>query len=189
MNETATAEAGNRSRTAELREPLQRGAEQAIAKGKVIQDAAVEALNGSTAALKDQGSQLVEAAKDVAAEAGAKIEAEATRRKNAGADFVETFADSMDRAAGEFEAATPLAATYIRKAAEQVKDVSATIREGDLNSLIAGASDFARRQPTAFLALSALLGFGAVRFLKSAPNRSFAEAAPSAGAGRGEMAR
>ena len=93
MNETATAEAGNPSRTAELREPLQRGAEQAIEKGKVLQDAAVEALSGSTAALKDQGSQLVEAAKDVAAEAGAKIEAEATRRKNAGADFVETFAE------------------------------------------------------------------------------------------------
>jgi hypothetical protein len=73
----------------------------------------------------------------------------------------------MRRAAREFENDLPIAATYIRKAASQVESVSDTVREGDFGDLLRSAQSFARRQPTAFLGLSVLAGFGVIRFLKS----------------------
>jgi hypothetical protein len=73
----------------------------------------------------------------------------------------------MRRAAREFDADLPIAGTYIRKAAEQVDGVSEGIRKGNLNDLVRSAQSFARRQPTAFLGIAVLAGFGVVRFLKS----------------------
>ena len=73
----------------------------------------------------------------------------------------------MRRAAREFDTDLPIAGTYIRKAASQVEDVSDQIRNGNLNDLVRNTQSFARRQPTAFLGLAVLAGFGAVRFLKS----------------------
>ena len=88
-------------------------------------------------------------------------------RKSSGAEYVGSLADAMRRAAREFDADLPMAGTYIRKAASQVEGVSDTIRTGSFNDLVRNAQTFARRQPTAFLGISVLAGFGVVRFLKS----------------------
>jgi hypothetical protein len=48
-----------------------------------------------------------------------------------------------------------------------VEGVSDSIRAGNLNDLVRNAQSFARRQPTAFLGMAVLAGFGVVRFLKS----------------------
>ena len=47
-----------------------------------------------------------------------------------------------------------------------------SIRTGDFNDLLQGAQSFARRQPTAFLGMAVLAGFGVVRFLKSSAETS-----------------
>jgi hypothetical protein len=102
------------------------------------------------------------------------------QQKGAGADYVSNLAQTMRRAAGEFDAEVPIAATYIRKAADQVTSAADALREGNLNDLVQRAQSFARNQPTAFVGLAVLAGFGAVRFLKSASGKSTAPA-PSAG--------
>ena len=78
----------------------------------------------------------------------------------------------MRRAAREFDRDLPIAGSYIRKAAAQVETVSDSIRTGNFNDLLRETQDFARRQPTAFLGLAVLAGFGAVRFLKSSADAS-----------------
>jgi hypothetical protein len=78
----------------------------------------------------------------------------------------------MRRAAGEFDAEVPLAGTYIRKAASEVENAADALRTGNFNDLVAGVQTFARGQPTAFLGLAVLAGFGVVRFLKSSPSFS-----------------
>ena len=78
----------------------------------------------------------------------------------------------MRRAAREFDKDLPIAGSYIRKAAAQVETVSDSIRTGNFNDLLRETQDFARRQPTAFLGLAVLAGFGAVRFLKSSAEAS-----------------
>lgn len=142
--------------------------EQAIAAGRDITDKAKDLAESSTDKLKGQASDLVDAAKDVASQATDKLKGAVNDGKASGADYVGTLANTIRRAAREFDADLPIAGTYIRKAASQVEGVSDQIRNGNLNDLVRKTQSFARSQPTAFLGLAVLAGFGAVRFLKSA---------------------
>jgi gas vesicle protein len=128
---------------------------------------AADIADKSTSAIKEQASNLADQASKVGAEAADRIKQTVEGQRGAGADFVGNLAETIRRAAGEFDGEIPMAANYIRLAATQVERVSDALREGELSDLVRGAQDFARRQPTAFLGLSLLAGFGVVRFLKS----------------------
>jgi hypothetical protein len=58
-------------------------------------------------------------------------------------------------------------AQYIEGAANQLDRVSATLRNKDMNTLIADARQLARRQPALFIGGSLAAGLLAARFLKS----------------------
>jgi len=154
--------------------------EQAMSAGRDITDKAKDLAESSTDKIKGQTSDLVDAAKDVASQATDKLKSAVNDGKASGAEYVGSLADTMRRAAREFDTDLPIAGTYIRKAASQVEGVSDQIRNGNLNDLVRNAQSFARRQPTAFLGLAVLAGFGAVRFLKS----SSGEAGPTSEAAR-----
>jgi hypothetical protein len=141
--------------------------EQAMSAGRDLTDKAKDLAGNSADAIKGQTSDLIDAAKDVASHATDKLKDAVNDRKSSGAEYVGSLADTMRRAAREFDTDLPMAGTYIRKAASQVEGVSDQIRNGNLNDLVRNAQSFARRQPTAFLGLAVLAGFGAVRFLKS----------------------
>ena len=155
--------------------------DQALSAGRDLKDKAIGLAGSSSDALKDQASGFVDAAKDVASQATDKLKQTVDGQKSAGADYVGGLADTIRRAAREFDGDLPIAGTYIRKAASQVEGVADTIRTGNFNDLVRGAQSFARRQPTAFLGMAVLAGFGVVRFLKSSADDS--EAAGSRHAG------
>jgi hypothetical protein len=134
--------------------------------------------------IKKEASELVGVARIAAAEAGERLQNQVGRQKEAGAEYIGAFADTMRRAAAEFESDTPIAATYIRKAAAQIESVADAVREGDVADVIRGAQSFAQRQPTAFLGLTLLAGFGIVRFLKSTSQTGQSVAAANEGATR-----
>ena len=142
-------------------------AEKAAAAGRELKSKAADLAGSSSEAIKSQAADLVDAAKGAASDASERLQREADTRKSAGAEYVGNLANTLRRAAREFESELPIAATYIRKAASQVEDVSDTIQNGSFSDLVRGAQSFARRQPTAFLGLAVLAGFGAIRFLKS----------------------
>jgi hypothetical protein len=142
-------------------------ADQALAAGQDLKEKAQDLADSSTDALKGHASDLVDAAKDVASQATDKLKDAVDDGKSSGAEYVGSLADTMRRAAREFDTDLPIAGIYIRKAAAQVDGVSDTIRNGNLNDLVRNAQSFARRQPTAFLGIAVLAGFGVVRFLKS----------------------
>lgn len=142
-------------------------ADQALSAGRDIKDKAKGAVEASSETLKDQASDFVDAAKDVASQATDKFKQAVEAQKSAGSDYVGSLAGTIRRAAKEFDSDLPIAGTYIRKAAVQVESIANTIKTGDINGLLKDARSFARRQPTAFLGLAMLAGFGAVRFLKS----------------------
>jgi hypothetical protein len=152
-------------------------ADQAVAASHDLRDKATNLAGSSAEAVKSQASDLVDAAKDIASKAGEKIQDKVNMQKGVGAEYVGKLADAMRRAAREFETDVPFAATYIRKAASQVEGVSDSVRDGNLNDLIRGAQAFAKRQPTVFLGLAVLAGFGVVRFLKSSAAAQDASAA------------
>lgn len=142
-------------------------ADQALAAGKQAKDAAADVAQTTMDTVKRRAADAAGAAKTIANEAGERLQEEAMGKKGEAADYVSRLADAMRRAAGEFESDLPAAASYIRSAADQVESVSESVRNGDFKDLLEGAQSFARSQPTAFVGLAALAGFGLVRFLKS----------------------
>src|SRR5919201_882401 len=92
-----------------------------------------------------------------------------------GADFVGKLAGDIREAARAFEKDVPFAARGINSAAEYVDEAAEKIRNGSFRDLVDGATDFAKRQPAAFLGLSVLAGFAAVRFLKASGSVSPSE--------------
>jgi hypothetical protein len=103
----------------------------------------------------------------MASRAGEKIMDTAERQKAVGADYVDGIAESVRRAAGEFDGQVPQAADYIRYAADQMESFSDSFRRRDIPQMMQDVQSFARRQPTALMGLSFLAGFAAVRFLRS----------------------
>ena len=144
--------------------------DQALSAGRDLKEKAIGMVESSTDMLKDQASGFVDAAKEVASQAGDKFKQTVEGQKTAGAEYVGSLAETMRRAAREFDGDLPIAGVYIRKAAAQIEGVSDSIKTGNLQDLVRSAQSFARRQPTAFLGLAVLAGFGAVRFLKSSAN-------------------
>jgi gas vesicle protein len=78
----------------------------------------------SSDAIKDQASEFIDAAKDVASQATDKLKQTVDSQKSAGADYVGSLAETIRRAAREFDGDLPIAGTYIRKAASQVEGVA-----------------------------------------------------------------
>jgi gas vesicle protein len=126
----------------------------------------------ATEAVKSQAENLKGTAKQVVSEAGEKLSASVSEQKAAGADYVGNIANIIRRAAYEFDSDIPQAGHYIRMAAAQLDNVSDAMRNRDMSEIVGNVQSFARKQPTAFFGAAVLLGFAAVRFLKSAPGNS-----------------
>ena len=146
--------------------------DQALSAGREIKDKAAGLVDATSATLKDKASEFADTAKDVASQASDKLKQVVVDQKSAGADYVDSLAGTIRRAAKEFDGDLPFAGTYIRKAADQVEGVADSIRSGNFDDFVKGAQSFARKQPTAFLGIALLAGFGVVRFLKSSSTGS-----------------
>ncbi|MGO3935041.1 hypothetical protein [Rhodopseudomonas pseudopalustris] len=150
-----------------VKKEAQNIADQAAAAGRDIKDRVVGLAEDSVDAARAKAEDLAGAAREFPSEAGETIKERANSQREAGADYIGGIADAIRRASREFDNDMPIAGVYMRKAAAKVEDISDTVQRGDISELVKGVQDFARRQPTAFLGLAVLAGFGAVRFLKS----------------------
>ena len=153
--------------TGSLEAKTQGVAKQAREFGRDVTDQAKELTQSATDAMKTQADNLKETAKEVASNAGEKLRASVVEQKAAGADYVGNVANIIRRTAYEFDTEIPQAGQYIRKAASQLENVSQAMRNRDMAEIVGNVQDFARKQPTAFFGAAVLLGFAAVRFLKS----------------------
>ena len=147
-------------------------------KGKVqeaageIRERAADAVHSSGEVAQEKVQEAVEAAKGVASDAMDRVKDHAKDKQQSGADFIGRFADDIREAARAFETDAPFAAKGISSAAAYVEDAGEKIRSGSFRELADGATDFAKRQPAAFLGLSALAGFAVVRFLRASDGGS-----------------
>ena len=135
--------------------------------GAELKQRAGDALQASTDAAQDKLKEAADAAKEVVSGAADRVQEQVHEQQRGGADFVERFATNIRDAARAFESDAPFAARGINSAAGYVEDAAEKIRNGSFRDLVDGASDFAKRQPAAFLGISVLAGFAAIRFLKA----------------------
>ena len=140
--------------------------------GAEMKQRASDALRASTDVARDKFKEAADAAKDMASGTADQLQEQARQQQRTGADFVERFAGNIREAARAFEGNAPFAARGIDSAAEYVEDAAEKIRNGSFRDLVDGATDFAKRQPAAFLGISVLAGFAAVRFLKASGGQS-----------------
>jgi hypothetical protein len=154
-------------------------ASQAKGVARDLKAKASDVTDSVTRAAKDQASQLGGVARDMASSAKDKVETAVTQQKSVGADYIGSIAQAASRAAQEFDADLPQAAHYIRQASEQIQGVADTVRERDVRELVGEMQDFARRQPTLFFGGAVVLGFAALRFLKSSAPGSGGSSAQS----------
>ena len=140
--------------------------------GAEIKQRAGDVLRASTDTAREKFNEAADAAKDAAAGAADRFQDQAREQQRSGADFVGRFAGNIRDAARAFENDVPFAARGINSAAQYVDEAAEKIRNGSFRDLVDGAKDFAKRQPAAFLGLSVLAGFAAVRFLKASGSQS-----------------
>jgi gas vesicle protein len=140
--------------------------------GAEVKQRAGDVLRASTETARDKFKEAAGAAKEAAAGAADRLQDQAHEQQRSSADFVGRFAGDIRNAARAFENDVPFAARGINSVAEYVDEAAEKIRNGSFRDLVDGATDFARRQPAAFLGLSVLAGFAAVRFLKASGSQS-----------------
>jgi gas vesicle protein len=135
--------------------------------GATVKQRADEAFRATADAAQDKFKEAGDAAKDLASGTMDQIRGQAREQQRSGAEFIERLAGNVREAARAFESDVPFAARGINSAADYVEDAAEKIRNGSFRDLLDGATDFAKRQPAAFLGVSVLAGFAAVRFLKA----------------------
>src|SRR6476660_2480702 len=146
--------------------------EQIADAGAEMKQRAGDALRASTDIARDKFKEAADAAKDAASGTADQFQGQAREKQRSGADFVERFAGNIREAGRAFQNDAPFAARGIDSAAEYVEDAAEKIRNGSFRDLLDGATDFAKRQPAAFLGISVLAGFAVVRFLKASEGAS-----------------
>lgn len=148
--------------------------DQAADAGAEIKQRAGDALRASTEVARDKFKEAADAAKDAASGAADHLQDKAREQQRSGADFIDRFAGNVREAARAFDSDAPFAARGINSAADYVEQAAQKIRDGSFRDLVDGATDFAKRQPAAFLGLSVLAGFAVVRFLSASGGSSSA---------------
>jgi hypothetical protein len=143
-------------------------ADQAKQVGQELGAKASEAAEAVKHTAQYEVDEIGTAAKEIASDATAKLKSAMTEHKVAGADYLANVSRAMQRAAGEFERDVPQAARYIRRAGTQLASAADALRERDPRELVAEVENLARRQPALFFGGAVILGFAALRFLKSA---------------------
>ena len=140
--------------------------------GAEVKQRAGDALRASTDVARDKFKEAADAAKDMASGTMDQLQEQTRQQQRTGADFVERFASNIREAARAFEGDAPFAARGINSAAGYVEGAAEKIRNESFRDLVDSATDFAKRQPAAFLGISVLAGFAAVRFLKASGGQS-----------------
>jgi len=137
-----------------------------------MKDKASEAVSATSEMAREKLDELGSVARDAADKAADKIKEQVGQQQHAGADYAHRFAENLRNAAHAFDAETPIAARAIEAAAGYIDNAADKVRGGSFTELMDNVTAFARRQPAAFLGLSVLAGFAAVRFLKATGNSS-----------------
>lgn len=98
----------------------------------------------------------------------------ASEQKNLFANQMTDIAEAVSKVASELEAKDSATAVYARTVADSADRIGRTIRERDIDGLIATAEDFGRKQPALFIAAAALAGLAASRFFVASAKRRHA---------------
>jgi ElaB/YqjD/DUF883 family membrane-anchored ribosome-binding protein len=136
--------------------------------------------------LKSVGEELKQEAASIAEEARGQLEQTTDKakgmveeQKQVLVDQLDGVSSSLDKVAGELEVKGESSAQYVRMVADGASKLTSTVRDNNVDDILAMAEDFGRKQPVAFMGAAALLGFVASRFMVASASRRAEQATGS----------
>ena len=120
------------------------------------------------------------AAEDIGTRARDEAWSQAERARSGVASEMSGIAGALRKAADEMRDGSPQERTF-GQLAEGLADASDAVRDRDVGQLAGDLSDFARRNPVAFLGGAALAGFVATRFARASASTPRRSSTPSGG--------
>lgn len=125
-------------------------------------------------------SRLAKSAMDSAQRVGSEAASSITGQVKAlldekvgdGADVVGQLASSVHTAAEDLDQNSPQLASLVRGVADRLDGYATDLRDQSVDELVRAASNYTRRQPAVVFGLAAVVGFFALRTIKSIPTRS-----------------
>ena len=153
----------------------------APAASEELKNAADEARSALDEVKEEVGEQAEKLKQEVQAQLGGaadKAKAMAADQKDRAAGQLGGISGAVSRVADELgrDEATAGIAGYAHDLAGGIRRVSDTVKNNNVDDLIAMSEDFGRRQPIAFLGAAALAGFVASRFVLASAQRRSARA-------------
>ncbi len=136
-----------------------------------LADTARQDLADVAETVKQEAAAVGEEAKAQLAEVAEKAKGMAEEQKQVLVDQLDGVSSSLDRVAGELEEKGESTAHYVRMVADSAGKVTSTLRDNNVDDIMAMAEDFGRKQPVAFMGAAALLGFVASRFMVASASR------------------
>jgi|GEM_PF-5939295 len=94
-------------------------------------------------------------------------------KKTGAADQLQSFANAAQQAAKSFDTQEDAAwvAPYFVQAADQIEQLSRTLKTKSISTIVNETANLARHNPTAFTVGSVILGVGIARFFSASSNR------------------
>ena len=126
-----------------------------------------------SAQARAQAYEAADQAKQAARQARDAAHSIMQRQKDYGADQMDGIARAAHGAAHELEEQLPMAADYVRDAAQRLERASASLRERDVDDILGSIAQFARSQPAVLFGGAIVAGFAISRFLKSSSHRTY----------------
>lgn len=150
---------------------------------KTVVSSARDDIDKVTSEAKRQAGKLADEAQSQIHDVAERAKGLAAEQKDLVAGQIGGVADAMSKVAGELEQNNASSAQYARMIADGANRISDTVRDNDVDSILAMAQDFGRRQPAAFMGAAALLGFAASRFVMASAKREDTRKLASSGSG------
>src|SRR5215475_5730977 len=141
--------------------------------------AAKDALSTASARAEEAAGKVKQAASDTAETLTGEVKELLNRQVGGGADMLGHVARSARRAAADLEHDSPQVAGLARSLASQVDRYADGLRDQSIDEIWRTAADFTRRQPALVFGLAALVGFFALRTVKSSSSISAPPLQPS----------
>jgi len=136
-----------------------------------LADTARHDLSDVADTVKQEAAAVGEEAKAQLAEVAEKAKSMAEDQKQVIVDQLDGVSSSLDKVAGELEQQGESTAHYVRMVADGAGKLTSTVRDHNVDEILAMTEDFGRKQPVAFMGAAALLGFVASRFLVASASR------------------
>lgn len=136
-----------------------------------LADTARADLEGVVEEVKHEAASLGEEAKAQLADVTEKAKGMASEQKDLLAEQLGGVSSALGKVAGELETNGEGSARYVRMIADGADKLTSTVKDNDIDDIMAIAQDFGRRQPVAFMGAAALLGFVASRFVVASASR------------------